>query len=399
MKTAVILPPTAASFQVVAGLPLIQRTVLSALRSGFDRIIVLGNEHGQQLRALLARDARTRAVEVTDHLPPVEGSSVTVIPSDRLVTAATLTRVNAASLNGRPLLFGAGGRKDIAVLRPLVLSAIDLSALAARGVDGVWAALDARGAEPISLDGEVCVPIHDARSAAAAEVALCERLRADSAASDGPLAHWIDRRISLRISRWLARHTRLRPNHITVAGTSIGLLAATLLGVGTYWTGVAGTLLFLCATIIDGCDGEVARLTFTESAFGQKFDVTTDNIVHLAIFIGLGCGMYHQDPNGHYLLLISLLLGGFACAGALSYFFLVRRPGFARSGGTPVTSKGRTRQTLLGAFEAMMNRDFAYLLVVLAVCDRLHWFLWGTAFGSYLFALLLVWVYRWRDAA
>jgi phosphatidylglycerophosphate synthase len=398
VKTAVILPPTAASFEVVAGMPLIQRTVLSALRSGFDRIIVMGNEHGTQLRQLLQRDARTRAVDVADHLPPVEGSSVTVIPSDRLVTAATLTRVRSASLNGRPLLFGSGARTDIALCRPPALSAIDLSAVATQGADGVWAALRVGGAEPMPLEGEVCIPIHDARSAAAAEVALCERLRADTAVSDGPLAHWIDRRISLRISRWLARHTRLRPNHITVVGTTVGLLAAALLSMGTYWTGLAGTLLFLCATIIDGCDGEVARLTFTESAFGQKFDVTTDNIVHLAIFVGLGVGMYHQHPNGHYLLLINLLLGGFACAGALSYFFLVRRPGFARSG-VPATVKGRLRQRLLGAFEALMNRDFAYLLLVLAVIDRLHWFLWGAAFGTYVFAILLVWVYRWRDAA
>ncbi|MFN8625126.1 MAG: CDP-alcohol phosphatidyltransferase family protein [Candidatus Binatia bacterium] len=397
MKTAVILPPSAASFQVVAGLPLIQRTVLSAVRSGFDRVIVLGNEHGTLLRQLLRRDARTRAVDVADHLPPIDGTSVTVIPSDRLVTAATLIRVRTANLNGQPLLFGTGARADIAMCRPPVLSAIDLGALAAHGADQVWAALSTRGAERLPLDGEVCIPIDDAASATAAEAALCARLRADTAVSDGPLAHWIDRRISLRISRWLARYTRLRPNHITVVGTAVGLVAAGLLSVGTYWTGVAGTLVFLCATIIDGCDGEVARLTFTESEFGQKFDVTTDNLVHLAIFVGLGVGMSHRHPGGHDLLLINLLLGGFACAGALSYFLLVRRPGFARRG-VPVSLKGRVRQRLLGTFEALMNRDFAYLLLVLAAVDRLHWFLWGAAFGTYVFAILLVWVYRWRDA-
>jgi len=398
VTTVVILPPSTASFQLIAGIPLIQRTVLSALRSGSDRIIVLGNEHGRRLRQLLHCDARTRTVAVVDDLPPVHGSSVTVIPSDRLVTAATLIRVRTANLNGRPLFFGSGARTDIALCHPPALSGIDLSAVASRGAEGVWAALGAQGDEPMSLDGEVCIPIYDGRSVAAAEAALCQRLRADTAGSDGLLAHWIDRRISLRISRWLARHTRLRPNHITVFGTAVGLVAASLLSVGTYWTGVAGALLFLCATVIDGCDGEVARLTFTESAFGQKFDVTTDNLVHLAIFLGLGLGMYHQEPGGHYLLLIGLLLGGFACAGALSYFFLVQRPGFAR-GGTAATFKGRLRQKLLGAFEALMNRDFAYLLLVLAVLDRLRWFLWGAAFGTYVFAILLVWVYRWRDAA
>lgn len=399
MKTAVILPPTAVSFQPVAGLPLIQRTVLSALRCGFDRVVVLGNRHTEQLRALFASDARTRVVEVSDNVPPVDGMTITVIPSDRLLTAATLARASAASLNGRPVLFGVAGRADLAVCRPMMLAGIDLRTLAAGGADTVWAALEARGAQPLPLHGEVCIPISDAGSAAAAEKALCARLRAESAATDGWLAHWIDRHISLRLSRWLTRNTRLRPNHITVAGTLTGLLAAALLSTGRYWESLAGTLLFLCATILDGCDGEVARLTFAESSFGAKFDVITDNIVHLAIFVGLALGLYHQDPHGHYLLASALLLGGFACNGVLSYFFLVHRPGFACSGSTPVTFKAKLRQRLLAGFEAMMNRDFAYLLVALAVIDRLHWFLWGAAFGSYIFAILLVSVYRWRDAA
>jgi len=255
------------------------------------------------------------------------------------------------------------------------------------------------GAEPVSLDGEICLPITDRGSVVAAERALCDRLRADSAKSDGPLAHWVDRRISLRISRWLVQHTNLRPNHLTIIGTSIGFVAATLLGVGTYWTGVAGTLLFLCTTIIDGCDGEVARLKFQDSPFGEKFDVITDNLVHVAIFVGLALGLYRQNPEGHYLLLTAILLVGFACDGAVSYFFLVRRPGFATSATPPVTWRGKLRQRVLRGGEALMNRDFAYLLVVLALVNRLHWFFWGTAFGTYAFAIILLWVYRWRDAA
>jgi phosphatidylglycerophosphate synthase len=399
VKTALILPPTASSFQPVAGLPLIQRTVLSALRSGFDRIVVMSGAYGAALRTLFTADARTRTVEVADGPIALDGSQVMVIASDCLITPATLERSNALTLDGRPMIFGTSGRDGLALCRPGMLAGLDVATLCAGGAEALWAALRAGGAQSIALDGDVHVPIHDADSAADGERILCDRLRADSAATDGPLAHWIDRHLSLRLSRWLVAHTRLRPNHITIIGTMVGLLGAALLGVGTYWASVAGTVLFWCATVIDGCDGEVARLTFRESSFGQKFDVITDNIVHVAIFVGLGLGLAHQNPGGHSLAALLLLLGGLACGGVVTYFFLVRRPGFAQSGGPPVSWKGTVRQALLRGFEALMNRDFAYLLVVFALCGRLDWFLWGAAFGSYLFAILLVWIYQWRDAA
>ena len=34
-------------------------------------------------------------------------------------------------------------------------------------------------------------------------------------------------------------------------------------------------------------DGEVARLTLTETHFGHLFDIVTDNLVHMAVFVGL----------------------------------------------------------------------------------------------------------------
>jgi phosphatidylglycerophosphate synthase len=398
MKTALILPPTASSFRVVAGVPLIKRTALSALRCGF-RVIALGRESTERLRAIFAADERTRAVEVVSDSAALSGVDIAVVPSDCLLTAATLERVSSRTLNGLPLIFTAGSDARIALCRAGMLDGIDLGGMTAAGAEKLWAELRARGAEGAALDGEICARITDERSVELAERALCERLRTDSAASDGPLAHHIDRRVSLRISRWLVDHTQLRPNHITVIGTTVGLLAAALLSIGTYWSSLAGTVLFLCATIIDGCDGEVARLKFLESSFGQKFDVVTDNVVHVAIFIGLAIGLYHQDPGGHYLLLMGILLGGFTCTSVVTYFFLVRRPEFASSGGTPVSWRGKVRRWLLHGFEALMNRDFAYLLVVLAVVDRLYWFVWGAAFGTYGFAILLVWVYRWRDAA
>ncbi len=398
MKTALILPPTEASFDKVAGLPLLQRVVLSVLRSDFDRIVVVGREHTAKVRELLRSDARTRAVEVSEHFPLLEGDEVTIVRSDSFVTPATIQQIANVNLDGRALLFADAGGDQAARCRTATWSALDRSDLDPKGTAAIFAAVRALDTEVVGLDGVLCLPVTDAHTARQAELDFCERMRHDSKASDGPLAHWVDRRVSLRISRWIVAHTGLRPNHITMIGTSIGLLAAALLAQGSYATGVAGTVLFLCATILDGCDGEVARMKFLDSSFGQKFDVITDNIVHLAIFVGLALGLYRAQPDAPYLTLIAILLGGFAFDGVLTYFFLVKRPGFATSGGTPATWKGKMRQRILAALEAMMNRDFAYLLLVLAVVDRLHWFLWGAAFGTYGFGILLILVYQWRDA-
>src|SRR5262249_57132410 len=128
--------------------------------------------------------------------------------------------------------------------------------------------------------GEWGVGVPGDGSAGAAGSLLLSEIGATPAGSDGPLARLVDRSVSQWISRRLV-HTPLRPNHITVIGTAIGLAGAWCLARGAWTFDVLGTFLFLCATVIDGCDGEVARLKFQETPFGKPFDVPTDNLVHL----------------------------------------------------------------------------------------------------------------------
>jgi predicted dehydrogenase/phosphatidylglycerophosphate synthase len=391
VKTALVLAPTPGSFEVIAGLPLVQRTVLALLRAGFERLAVMPGAYEARLRALFEQDQRTRGrVVLLDPRDPstLPTEEVAVIPSDCLISVEALKRVRDATPLENPVVFATRWGN------PIVACAASTEPLNTAGLQLLLAG-DHVARE--RLDDNACLKVTDPISAGEAESRLFAQLRRSTSETDGPLARLVDRSVSQWISRRVVR-TDLRPNHVTMIGTTIGLLGAWCIAGGTYPLDVLGTALFLCATVIDGVDGEVARLKFLETPFGRKFDIVTDNLVHAAIFVGVGVGQVRRNPGEDYAGFILLLLGGVACAMAATYWCFLRDPRGLEVQPHPKTAKGRVRRLLLRGFEATMNRDFAYLLLLLALLDRLRWFFWGATLGTYVFAAALLWVHRWRDA-
>ncbi len=188
---------------------------------------------------------------------------------------------------------------------------------------------------------------------------------------DSPIVRIVARRLSRAVTRRLI-HTRVTPNHVTLVSGAIGICGALLLAQPQVSWQVFGSLLFLLSTVIDGCDGELARLTFQESAFGAKLDVTMDNVVHGVLFPAIAIGLYRQQHHVLYLILGALALGGVFLS---MWVFL---PHVLHS------ESSRTRETRL--HESLASRDFAYVLPVLACLNLLPWFLWAAAIGSYAFA-------------
>jgi phosphatidylglycerophosphate synthase len=400
MTTAFILPPTRASFFKVAGLPVVQRIAISALRGGCDTVVAFGGDDAGRLREAFRRHRLTRTLQVIDRAPMANlaRQRALVLPSDWLVTPQTVQRVLERKPGGDPVLFHlqSAGHDG----RGLMLCRTDLldRVVPGLGQDACRGAgepnLACISAARVAIADGACHPIQTEADAKEAERALIRDLRASTADTDGPIARF-DRALSTRLSRLLV-HTPLRPNHITTIGTLIGLLGGWCFGRGTYASNLLGAVLFWFAVIIDGCDGEVARLKFQETRYGGLYDVVTDNIVHVAIFLGLAIGHFRFVPGSYARLFAGLLLGGFFCALTATYFCFLRHPPVKHL--QPRSRRGRIRQGLLRGFEALMNRDFAYLLIPLAIIDRLGWFLWGSAFGTYAYAAGLVWIYRWRDA-
>lgn len=259
-------------------------------------------------------------------------------------------------------------------------------ALLTQAIEGAWDAMStaadpltsvitelltiAKAVNALDVSSYLWLPLGDLSEdgLSRAETQLLQRLGRDG---DSPIVRLIARRLSRAVTHKLI-HTRIRPNHVTLVSGTIGICGALCLAQPSVDWQVLGSLLFLLSTVIDGCDGELARLTFQESAFGAKLDVTMDNVVHGVLFPAIALGLYREQQQSIYLLLGALALGGVLFS---MWVFLphVLRP-----------SSSRTRETRL--HESLASRDFAYILPFLAIFHLLHWFLWATVIGSYAFA-------------
>ena len=75
------------------------------------------------------------------------------------------------------------------------------------------------------------------------------------------------------------------------------MIAAGLFAVGNYWLLALGGLLAQFASIIDGCDGEVARLKYLSSDYGGWFDAVLDRYADAFLLFGLTWYVYSQNTS------------------------------------------------------------------------------------------------------
>ena len=114
---------------------------------------------------------------------------------------------------------------------------------------------------------------------------------------DGLVSRVINRPISIRISAWLSS-TSITPNQITVAGFLLTLVGAALLAAGATVLTIAGGLVVQAASVLDGCDGEIARLKHWATARGAWLDTILDRYGDLAVTcaITLACAQLQPGP-------------------------------------------------------------------------------------------------------
>ena len=392
-KIAIILAPDDRGLQTVFGIPAARRLALINLQLGLREIHVIGQVEVYQpiLSDLIPPEMFHPAgdpislVRVLEGLGLPDQQGVLVSKSNYIIDRASLSRLIDAGTSPKFCCYmdpkGNNDTERLYLTTPPYLVSILLhlwSSSSNRPLPGNGHPVPGVDGLPYVLDG-------GKEEEKIAEVKLMEAQASQTRGDDGFLARHLNRRVSRFISRGLV-FTPVTPNQITLTGASIGMAGAFLLSLAGYWPKLIGSLLFLFCIIVDGVDGEIARLKLQATSFGHYLDIITDNIVHIAIFAGITLGLYRDSANSEYFWILCFLIGGFGlCAIAVYHCILKRSPEELRQ--SPQTIR---------IMALLSNRDFAYIVVALALVQRLQWFLLGAAVGTYLFATTL-WIMNFRE--
>jgi phosphatidylglycerophosphate synthase len=156
------------------------------------------------------------------------------------------------------------------------------------------------------------------------------------------------RRLSRPLTR-LALALGLTANQVSLASLLVGLLAVWGFWHATPWRALAGLVLYAAAVVLDHCDGEVARLTHSESRLGEWLDVTSDTVIHALLVLAMG--VTAQAGAGR----AGIGLGALAASGVVVSAIVAKT--------SPRSAAGGVR----GLLDALGNRDGFYAMLVIFI--------------------------------
>jgi phosphatidylglycerophosphate synthase len=205
--------------------------------------------------------------------------------------------------------------------------------------------------------------------------------------TDGIFAR-MNRRISIPISRRIIPFP-ITPNMVSVFTLGVSFAAGAFLALGGYGNMLTGAVFSWFSSVLDGCDGEVARLKLQESAFGCWLETVCDNLYYLFILGGLTIGLVRSSGNRSYLVWGGILLFGaimsFLMTGLQRHQLTSGRPEqYLREWHKKADSRSSNPLLYLGRHtEFIIRRCFLpYVILFFALFGIMNWFLIGATVGA-----------------
>ncbi len=203
---------------------------------------------------------------------------------------------------------------------------------------------------------------------------------------DGMVSRFLNRPISRFVTRQLLRFP-ITPTGWTLAIFLLPVLSFLFLCRGNYAGLLIGTLIYHLHSVLDGCDGEIARAKYLESKRGGRIDDFCDIFGCFFFVIGLGFGLSSFHAGAHSWIYSA---EGLLCAmmqGANEW--MLRRPKQEVAMGTSALTQAfypRHRQMIQDSGLSFLGeksvwwlvqitkRDVGILLfVLLALINRAQW--------------------------
>jgi len=302
----------------VGALPIVLRSILGAQKAGAERIVVLLDP----AKSPCLHDE----LLLSERLPSTEWCELT---SDESAIPVLLGKL-ASEINGHMVLISGD-----AIYHPSLLK----RATEWDGGSGALAFTTGREFVGIcALSRKMALGITQRYSAASSTVSLSdwprslevEQVSADKwqrilseaqrESAEKKLDNWLvkptdgifaraNRKISIPISRQLIRFS-IPPHMVSIFTLGVSFAAGSFLALGGYWNMLTGAVLSWFASVLDGCDGEIARLKLQESDFGTWLGTICDYLYYLFIFAGMMIGLARTTATGGYRVWGGVLLFG-----------------------------------------------------------------------------------------
>lgn len=304
----------------VGTLPVILRSILGLQRAGATRVIVCVHPvDASTLRYTLAATGRLpESVEWLEVAPSAgnlasilgqlanepEQQRLLVIAGDTAYYPALFRDAVAYDRSDALALTSGGVPIGIWSLPPAIATRIEEQWVQPGGPQDIYAWLTEISSQRLEVQEDRWQPVITLADQAAAERKLNHWL---TKPTDGIFAK-LNRRISVPISRQLIKWP-ITPNTVSILTLGVGFASGVYFAMGGYWNTLFAALLSLWASILDGCDGEVARLKLLESDFGCWLETVCDYLYYLFIFSGMAIGLI-RTVGPKFVVWAALLLFG-----------------------------------------------------------------------------------------
>jgi len=182
---------------------------------------------------------------------------------------------------------------------------------------------------------------------------------------DGIISKQFNRKISTLISRYLV-NTSITPNMISFTILIMAIPTFLLLASGIYPGLILGGLLIQLMSILDGVDGEIARMKFARSSWGEFLDANLDKYVDTAAVAGMTLGFLKITGNSWIIPISLFLIFGLGLDGYMPNKFQVITGKKLKFGMLQIINIKRDTRLLilsLGAIFNLILLSFVVLLV------------------------------------